>query len=80
MQVATYQKFLSAMAKDLGCKIFSPNYRLAPETPYPIGDMDSYHATKHVFDNTKLYRLDKNKIAMSGDSAGGFLTVVTWFR
>ena len=80
MHVYTYQKFLSYMAKELGCTVFSPEYRLAPETPWPEGDLDSLDATKYVFNNAKIYNINPRKIVMTGDSAGGFLTFVTWYR
>ena len=35
MHVETYQRFISNMAVKLGCIIFSPEYRLAPEHPFP---------------------------------------------
>ena len=80
MHVSTYQRFLSTIASELGCIIFAPNYRKAPEHPWPTCDLDACHATQHVFSNAELYNIDRSRIAMSGDSAGGYLTVVTWYR
>lgn len=80
LHVYSYQKYLSSMAKELGCIVFSPEYRLAPEHPWPIGDGDCHHATEHVFSHAEMYNVDRHRIAMTGDSAGGFLTFVTWYR
>jgi len=68
------------MARELGCVVFSPEYRLAPEHPWPIGDEDCHHATRHVFDNAEMYNIDPHRITLTGDSAGGFLTFVTCYR
>ena len=62
MHVDTYQRFISNMAVELGCKVFSPEYRLAPETPWPKGDEDVHHATQHVFDNTEFYSINRKGI------------------
>ena len=58
MHVDTYQRFISNMAVELGCVVFSPEYRLAPEAPWPKGDEDVHHATQHVFDNTEFYNIN----------------------
>ena len=62
MHVYTYQRFISNMANELGCVVFSPEYRLAPEHPFPQGDTDVYQATKHVFENCQQYNIDRNEI------------------
>ena len=61
MHVYTYQRFISNMAIELGCIVFSPEYRLAPEHPFPEGDTDVYLATKYIFDNYKEYKIDRNE-------------------
>ena len=49
------------MAIELGCIVFSPEYRLAPEHPFPQGDTDVYEATKYVYENCKVYNIDRNE-------------------
>jgi len=56
--VRLFQKFISTMAYKLGCIVFSPEYRLAPEYPFPTGVEDSHDATRHVFDNAEMYNID----------------------
>lgn len=59
MHVKIYQRFLSNMAIELGCIVFSPEYRLAPEHPFPQGDMDAYQSTLHIFENSKTYKINR---------------------
>jgi len=67
-----YRKFTGHLAKTIGCRVLSVDYRLAPEHPHPAAVEDSsavYRALLNDFDPTHL--------AISGDSAGGGLTVAT---
>ena len=75
-----YQRFLSVMAKALGVYVFAPNYRKSPENPYPIPDEDSQHAVEYIFNSAEKFDLDRRKIILAGDSAGGFLTMSSWYR
>lgn len=52
----------------------SVDYRLAPENPYPTGHEDCFSVLKWLYDNAETIGADKNKIVVSGDSAGGNLT------
>ncbi len=70
---AAYSRFTGHLAKSVGCRVLSVDYRLAPENPHPAA----------VEDSTKAYRwlleqgYDPSHIAISGDSAGGGLTLAT---
>lgn len=59
------------IAEKANCVVFNVDYSLAPEKPYPNGLNDNYYAVKHIYDNAEKYRIDKSKIAVAGDSAGG---------
>jgi alpha-L-fucosidase 2 len=52
---------------------FSIDYRMAPEFRFPqaIADLDT--AIRWVKSNAATYRVDRSKIAIIGESAGGFL-------
>lgn len=54
--------------------VFSVNYRLAPEYPYPVGHTDSYNGFRWVLDNASKYGGNNKKVFIAGDSAGGNLT------
>ena len=63
-------KFLSKM---LGWKIFSVEYRLAPEHRFPRPLEDCDQAMDWLIKNADEFEIDINKIAIGGDSAGGNL-------
>ncbi len=57
-----------------GGVVFNVDYALAPEKKYPNGVNDCWAALKHVYDHADAYGIDKTKIAIGGDSAGGNMT------
>ena len=58
---------------DAGFAWFSIDYRLAPEAHFPQAIEDVYGAIRWVQAHAREYRLDTSKIAIIGESAGGFL-------
>ena len=64
---------LRPLAADLDCVITSINYRLAPETPHPGPVEDCYAALAWVFKNAAELDVDRARIGVKGDSAGGGL-------
>ena len=60
--------------------VISINYRLAPENPFPCGLDDCFDVLMYVYNNPGEFNIDKNKIAISGDSAGGNIATVCSIR
>ena len=60
-----HRPFTTAFAKR-GFKVFAPNYRLAPENPFPAAVMDAVAAYRAVMPSV-----------IAGDSAGGGLVLAT---
>ncbi|MDD2972883.1 MAG: alpha/beta hydrolase [Lachnospiraceae bacterium] len=58
-------------ADSLNCTIISPEYRLAPENPYPAGLNDCYAALSWFAGNAKELNVNPDNIVVSGMSAGG---------
>ncbi len=56
--------------------VFNVDYSLAPEKPFPNAFNDCFSTLKYIYDHADDYGIDKEKIGMGGDSAGGNLTAV----
>ena len=60
-------------AEHLGVRVFLPEYRLAPENPFPIPFDDCIFSYKYLLEHSRELHLDPARIAVLGDSAGGAL-------
>ncbi|MBE6052443.1 MAG: alpha/beta hydrolase [Clostridium sartagoforme] len=74
------ENFCKLIAEKANCVVFNVDYSLAPEKPFPNGFNDNYCAVKHIYNNSEKYGIDKNKIAIAGDSAGGNYTATVALR
>ena len=63
-----------SLAADLGCVIYSIDYRLAPEHKYPAAIEDCYAVLRWVNVNSDALGIDVRRIGIKGESAGGGLT------
>lgn len=62
-------------AKELNCKVWFVNYRLAPKYSHKTFFEDCYSAMCWMYDNSDSLGIDKNRIGIGGDSAGSTLSV-----
>ncbi len=62
---------LQGIATDCHCVVVSVDYRLAPETRYPGSLEDNYAALKWAHAHAAELGIDRSRIAVGGESAGG---------
>ena len=62
------------VAKHLGVRVVSPDYRLAPEHPHPAGADDCLAVAEWVLSN------ESGPVVVGGESAGGYFSALTLLR
>lgn len=72
-KLSMYHALCSGLAKRLDAEVLLPDYRLAPEHPFPAAPDDCLEAYRAVLQSG----VDPARLAVTGDSAGGNLALVT---
>jgi acetyl esterase/lipase len=62
---------LQQVAREHDCVVVTVDYRLSPETRFPGALDDNYAALKWVYDTAADLGVDRKRIAVMGESAGG---------
>lgn len=70
---SVYRGLAGHLALRLGARVHIPDYRQAPEYPFPTPVDDVFRAYRSMFEAG----LDPARVAICGDSAGGALVVTT---
>ncbi|PBD00369.1 catio diffusion facilitator CzcD-associated flavoprotein CzcO [Streptomyces sp. Ag82_O1-15] len=75
-----YDEPCASLARRLGALVVSPDYRLAPEHPFPAAIDDTMAALRWAAENIAGYGGDPERIAVGGESAGANLAAVAALR
>ncbi len=70
------EKYIPKELKENGIAVVAVNYRLSPRAKNPAYTEDAAAAVAWVFNNIEKYGGGRNKIFVSGHSAGGYLTLM----
>jgi acetyl esterase len=65
------------LAEHSGVQVLSIDYALAPERPFPAGVQDCFAAYQWLVKNPDVVNADPERLAVGGDSAGGYLSATT---
>ena len=63
----------SVLAKHYGAVLITPEYRKAGKAPYPAALEDCYAALEYLYSHADELGVDRNRIIVGGESAGGGL-------
>lgn len=64
-------------AEEACCKVIYVRYRLAPEYPFPYPQEDCFSALTWIYEHVDELGVDRERIGIGGDSAGGTLAVTS---
>ena len=65
------------IALDGDCQVISLDYGLSPENKFPKALYQCHEIFSEVFQNSDAFNIDKNRLSIGGDSAGGNLALST---
>ena len=72
----SHDHFCRRLARDSGLRVLAVDYRLAPEHPYPAPIEDALDTWAWLYDQGNDLHFDPDKVIVSGDSAGGLISMV----
>nr|XP_054770902.1 neutral cholesterol ester hydrolase 1-like [Lytechinus pictus] len=74
--IDVYDRLTRQMAEKLDIVLVSVEYRKIPEHQFPAQIEDSMIATRYLLTHASDFKVDASRVAVSGDSAGGYLATV----
>ena len=78
--IETHDTLCRRISAQAGITVVSVEYRLAPDDVFPAAINDCYNATRHISDHASTLKIDRSRIAVAGDSAGGNLAAAVCLK
>jgi acetyl esterase len=72
----SYDTLCRSLCAEAGCAVLALDYRLAPENRFPAAVEDASWALRWLFRKAPALGIDRDRLAIGGDSAGGNLAAV----
>jgi len=69
--------FRELIKNEMDINVIGVNYRKAPEYPYPAAVNDAFDVVKYFSDHANEFKIDKERFAVIGFSAGANLATIT---
>ncbi len=76
LDLDTCDTFCTILADECNARVISLDYRLCPEHDFPAPIDDAMALWNHVQQHATRFRVDPNRVAVAGDSAGGLIASV----
>lgn len=72
----SHRAFCEMIAHEAQCTVFSIDYRLAPEHPYPAAIQDVERGFEWLLEQREIWGWKNQALVVAGDSAGGNLATI----
>lgn len=72
----THDRLIRELADGVGAAVAFPEYTPAPEGKYPLQLEETYAALQHILKHAEDFDIDREKVILAGDSAGGNMATV----
>ncbi len=76
----THDVLCRHLAQKSQCTVIAIDYHLSPEAKYPLAFDQCYSAVTHTIDHASSLKINPDRVAVAGDSAGGNLAAAVALR